>query len=55
LKADSKVVQRGGSIKTIRGKERESSSMKRNSLIQVNEDALLLESVLKADGKVIER
>ena len=42
-------------MRMARGTERQCSSMVLNDLIQVRLDTPLLESVIKADGKVVER
>jgi len=55
LQGIGKVNERHGSIRMTRRTECKCSSKEINGLIQVRQDAMLLESVLQASGKVVER
>jgi hypothetical protein len=55
VKTESEVAEKHGLIGMTRGTKRQSGLMELNGLIQVSLDTLLLESVSKAIGKIVER
>jgi hypothetical protein len=55
LKTAGKIGERHGSIRMARLMKLQCSSMELNGLIQVAQDAPLMESELEGTGKVVER
>jgi hypothetical protein len=55
VKAGSKIVEKHGSIRMMRGEELQRSPMELNGLIKVRHDATLQEFVSKGECKIVQR